>query len=578
MGPTPSLLQRFRRLAPYFVHARAGFGVAALAALVSALTEPALPALMKPLLDSGFGKSDLPLWLVPVVIVGLFVLRAASGFVAQYALAWTANQGVLKLRRDMFAHLLNAQPALFTRHSASNLTNTLVYEVQQGAQAIVIAVLNLLRDSLTLVALLSYLIWLNWKLPLFVGVMFPAVAVAVRLISRRLHRITLAGQTATDELAYVIEENVLAWRTVRLHGAAAQQAQRFDTQSQRMRRLTMKSVAAAATMTPVTHTLTAAALSAVIVVALWQSSSGATTVGGFAAFITAMLMLLAPIKHLSDVMAPITRGLAALERGVALIEDSPRERGGSHAPAQVRGEIELRGVTLRYRADHAPALERCCLHVRAGETVALVGPSGAGKTSLINLLPRFVEADEGSVALDGTALADWDVDALRRQFALVSQDVVLFNDSIRNNIRFSMAGMDDAAVEAAAEAAFVMDFVRELPDGLDTVIGDRGAGLSGGQRQRISIARALLKNAPVLILDEATSALDSESERWIQAALARLVRSRTTLVIAHRLSTIEQADLIVVLDEGRVIETGTHAELLRREGLYAQLHRLQFAA
>ncbi len=579
MGPTPSLLQRFRRLAPYFVHARAGFGVAALAALVSALTEPALPALMKPLLDSGFGKSDLPLWLVPVVIVGLFVLRAAAGFVAQYALAWTANQGVLKLRRDMFAHLLNAQPALFTRHSASNLTNTLVYEVQQGAQAIVIAVLNLLRDSLTLVALLSYLIWLNWKLTLFVGVMFPAVAVAVRIISRRLHRITLAGQTATDELAYVIEENVLAWRTVRLHGAAAQQAQRFDTQSQRMRRLTMKSVAAAATMTPVTHTLTAAALSAVIVVALWQSSSGATTVGGFAAFITAMLMLLAPIKHLSDVMAPITRGLAALERGVALIEDSPRERGGSHAPAKVRGEIELRGVTLRYRADHAPALERCSLHVRAGETVALVGPSGAGKTSLINLLPRFVEADEGSVALDGTALADWDVDALRRQFALVSQDVVLFNDTLAANVALGAAGAhapDRERVRAALRAAHLLDFADSQPEGLDTPIGHNGSRLSGGQRQRLAIARAIYKDAPILILDEATSALDSESERAVQDALERLMAGRTTLVIAHRLSTIEHADRVVAMDAGRIVEQGTHAQLLAAGGLYARLHAMQF--
>jgi subfamily B ATP-binding cassette protein MsbA len=581
MSTTPSLLQRFRRLAPYFVHARKGFVVALLAAVVSAATEPALPALMKPLLDEGFGRSGLPLWLVPVVIVGLFVLRSAAGFVAQYALAWTANQGVLKLRRDMFDHLLTAQPALFTQHSASNLTNTLVYEVQQGAQAIVIAVLNLLRDSLTLVALLGYLLWLNWKLTLFVAIMFPMVAVAVRIISRRLHRVTLASQAATDELAYVIEENVLAWRTVRLHGAAEQQAGRFLDQSQRMRRLMMKSVAAAATMTPVTHTLAACALSGVIVVALWQSAAGGTTVGGFASFVTAMLMLLAPIKHLSDVMAPITRGLAALERGIGLLENSPRERGGRFDPGTARGEIELRDVTLQYREGQAPALAHCNLLVHHGETVALVGPSGAGKTSLIHLLPRFVEPSEGSVRLDGVALAEWDIDALRRQFALVSQDVVLFNDSLAANVALgATAGHepDRERVRDALRAAHLLDFAESLPEGLDTPIGHNGSRLSGGQRQRLAIARAIYKDAPILILDEATSALDSESERAVQDALDRLMAGRTTLVIAHRLSTIEHADRVVAMEAGRIVEQGTHADLLAAGGLYARLHAMQFGA
>ncbi|MBN8509157.1 MAG: lipid A export permease/ATP-binding protein MsbA [Burkholderiales bacterium] len=581
MSPTPSLLQRFRRLAPYFVHARKGFVVALLGALVSAATEPALPALMKPLLDEGFGQSGLPLWLVPVVIIGLFVLRSAAGFVAQYALAWTANQGVLKLRRDMFEHLLTAQPALFTQHSASNLTNTLVYEVQQGAQAIVIAVLNLLRDSLTLVALLGYLLWLNWKLTLFVAIMFPMVAVAVRIISRRLHRVTLASQAATDELAYVIEENVLAWRTVRLHGAAEQQAGRFMRQSQRMRGLMMKSVAAAATMTPVTHTLAACALSAVIVVALWQSADGGTTVGGFASFVTAMLMLLAPIKHLSDVMAPITRGLAALERGIGLLENSPREAGGRFDPGTARGEIELRDVTLQYREGQAPALARCNLFVHHGETVALVGPSGAGKTSLIHLLPRFVEPGEGSVRLDGVALAEWDIDALRRQFALVSQDVVLFNDTLAANVALgATAGHepDRERVRDALRAAHLLDFAEGLPEGLDTPIGHNGSRLSGGQRQRLAIARAIYKDAPILILDEATSALDSESERAVQDALDRLMAGRTTLVIAHRLSTIEHADRVVAMEAGRIVEQGTHAELLAAGGLYARLHAMQFGA
>ncbi len=571
----PTLTQRTARLAPYFKSARRGVMVAVAASLVTALTEPALPAMLKPLLDRGFDNPDIPLWLVPVVIIGLFIVRSIAGFIAQYALAWAGNQGVLELRRALFEHLLSAHAALFTRHSASNLTNTLVYEVQNGAQMLVVAVLSLVRESLTLAALLGYLLWLNWKLTLFVGIMFPLVAVAVRLISKRLHRITLAGQKATDELAYVIEENVLAWRIVRLHGAEAQQSERLVRQSNLLRRLTMKSVAASSLMTPVTHTLAACALSAVIVVAMWQARYGDNTVGGFVAFIVAMLMLLAPIKKLSDVMGPMTRGLAALERGTALIDDSPVEQGGSHRPEAARGEIELRGVSLRYKDDQAPALQDLSLHVRPGETVALVGPSGAGKSTLVHLLPRFVEPGSGSVMLDGVALADWDVRALRRQFALVSQDVVLFNDSVASNVALG-APVDRERVRAALRDANLLDFVDTLPQGLDTPIGHNGNQLSGGQRQRLAIARALYKDAPILILDEATSALDSESERAVQQALERLMKGRTTLVIAHRLSTIEHADRVVALEAGRVAEQGTHAELLARGGLYARLHAMQF--
>ncbi len=575
----PSLKQRFARLAPYFRSGKRGVVVAVAGSLITALTEPVLPALMKPLLDKGFGQADVALWLVPVVIVGLFVVRSAAGFVAQYALAWAANEGVLNLRRAMFEHMLSAHPSLFTRHSASNLTNTLVYEVQNGAQMLVVAVLSLIRESLTLVALLSYLIWLNWKLTLFVGVMFPLVFVAVRVISKRLHRITLANQKATDELAYVIEENVLAWRIVRLHGAARQQTERLALRSRLLRGLMMKSVAASALMTPVTHTLTACALSAVIVVALWQSNVGDSSVGGFVSFVVAMLMLLAPIKKLSDVMGPITRGLAALERGTLLIDESPVERGGKHASEGTRGEIELRDVMLRYRDDQIPALQGLSLHVRPGETVALVGPSGAGKSSLVHLLPRFVDPSEGSVLLDGVPLGDWQVDALRQRFALVSQDVVLFNDSIAANVALGTApgtAVDRERVREALRSANLLEFVDSLPQGLDTLIGHNGSQLSGGQRQRLAIARAIFKDAPILILDEATSALDSESERAVQEALDRLMKGRTTLVIAHRLSTIEHADRVVAMDAGRVVEQGTHAQLLAAGGLYARLHAMQF--
>ena len=330
-------------------------------------------------------------------------------------------------------------------------------------------------------------------------------------------------------------------------------------------------------MTPVTQMLSACALSVVIVIALWQSRSGATSVGEFVAFVTAMLQLVAPAKHLSDVMAPLTRGLAAVERGLDLIEQSPVEEGGSYDGGRARGDIQFNAVTLRYRQDTAPAVQDLTLHVKAGETVALVGPSGAGKTTLVNLLPRFITPTSGSITLDGRPLAEWDVRALRRQFAMVSQDVVLFNDTVAANVTLG-AEMPREQVRAALRAANLLDFVEGLPQGLETAIGHNGNQLSGGQRQRLAIARAIAKDAPVLILDEATSALDSESERAVQEALERLMQGRTTLVIAHRLSTIEHANRVLALDGGRLAEQGTHAELLAAGGLYARLHAMQFRA
>ena len=571
----PTLLQRFARITPYFRQSRLAVAVAFAASLVGALTEPLIPELMKPLLDEGFTGGKLPLWMVPVAIVGLFAVRGLAGFVAQYALSWAAHRGVQNLREALFQRMLTAQPAMFSRHSASSLTNTLVYEVQNGASQLVNSILTLLKDSLTLVALLTYLLWLNWKLTLFVGVLFPAVALLMRTVGKRLHRLAREGQDATDALAYVVEENVLAWRIVRLHGAARPQAQRFDRHALTLRRVLLKIVASSGVMTPLTQLFTALALSGVIVVALWQSGSTGSTVGGFVAFITAMLMLVAPVKHLSDVMAPITRGLAAIERGLALLDESPAEVGGTHTVDRAQGRLELRDVVLRYRDDQAPALNGLTLEIAAGETVALVGPSGAGKSSLINLLPRFVVPTSGQVLLDGVPLADWETESLRRQFALVSQDVVMFNDSIAANVALG-GDFDAERVHAALAGANLSDFIASLPQGLDTPIGHNGSQLSGGQRQRLAIARALYKDAPILILDEATSALDNESERAVQAALETLMRGRTTVIIAHRLSTIEHADRIVVMEAGRVVEAGPHAALLAQGGLYARLHAMQF--
>ena len=571
----PTLLQRLKRLWPYINHSRAGLVAAVAGSVVTAITEPMIPALMNRLLDEGFTRGTLALWMVPAAIIGLFALRSLSGFVAQYGLAWTANRAVLSLRQKMFARLLAAHPTLFSNNTASGMTNTMVYEAQGGVQQLVASLLTLVRDSLTLVALLVYLLTLNWQLTLLVALLFPAVGLVMRVIGRRLHRLTVEGQQAVDELAYVVEENMLAWRLVRLHGAEAQQNERFYDRADRVKRLMMKALVAGASMTPVTQMLASIALSVVIMLALWQSSSGGASVGGFVAFVMAMLQLIAPVKHLSDVMAPLTRGLAAVERGLDLIETSPVEQGGSHDGGRARGDIAFEHVSLRYREDTPPAVDALNLQVRAGETVALVGPSGAGKTTLVNLLPRFIEPTAGRITLDGVALADWDVRALRRQFALVSQDVVLFNDTVAGNVTLG-APMSTAQVRDALRGANLLDFVDGLPQGLETPIGHNGSQLSGGQRQRLAIARAIAKDAPVLILDEATSALDSESERAVQDALERLMVGRTTLVIAHRLSTIEHADRVLALDAGRLVEQGTHAELLAADGLYARLHAMQF--
>ncbi|MEF7617469.1 lipid A export permease/ATP-binding protein MsbA [Aquincola sp. MAHUQ-54] len=573
----PTLLQRLRRVAPYFRPSRPGIVLALLAAAVSAATEPMIPALLKPLLDKGFTGGELSLWLVPVAIIGLYVVRGAASFCAQYALSWSANGAVLGLRESMFGRLLDAAPSLFGARTASGLTNTVVYEVQQGAGQLVGAMLTLVRDSLTIVALLGYLLWLNWRLTLFVLLLAPAVAIVMRVVSKRLQRLAVAGQNATDELAYVVEENVMAWRIVRLHGAGASQQARFRQQGQRLRHLVMKSAAAGAIVSPITQLLASVALSAVIAMALWQSQGGTTTsVGDFVAFVAAMLMMTSPMKHVADIAGPLTRGLAALERGIDLVENVAAESGGSYAPpGRTRGELVLEQVSLQYRADQPPALDRIDLQLKAGETVALVGPSGAGKSSLVHLLPRFLEPTDGRITLDGVPLQDWQIAALRRQFALVSQDVVLFNDTLAANVALGDT-LDPQRVHKALRDANLHEFVERLPQGIDTPIGHNGSQLSGGQRQRVAIARAIYKDAPILILDEATSALDSESERAVQTALERLMQGRTTLVIAHRLSTIEHADRVVAMDQGRIVEQGSHAELLARNGLYARLHAMQF--
>lgn len=571
-SPAP-IGQRLRRIWPYFSQSPSAWAIAVGATVVASATEPLVPALLQPLLDKGFRKGGIDIWMVPVSLLLLFGVRGFAGFLAQIALAKVTNIGLLELRKAMFQKLMTARLDLFSNQSASTLANTVVYEVQNGSSMLVNSVMGLTRDTLTLLALSSYLLYLNWRLTLIVTLLIPAIAWVMRVLSSRLYRLTKASQAATDSLAYVVEENVLAHRDVRLHAAQQSQATRFAQLSEALRRLSMKSVVASAAMTPATQMLAAAALSAVISVALLQSSTDTTSVGSFVAFVTAMLMLVAPIKHLSEVASPITRGLAALERGLDLMEKTPDEPGGDFSKPRAEGKISFINARVAYSDDGAPAVDALNLTISPGETVALVGASGAGKTTLVNLLPRFVEPTSGRIELDGHELREWQIDALRGQFALVSQHVVMLNDTVAANVALGMT-VDRDKVLACLKAANLERFVDELPRGMDTLVGHNATQLSGGQRQRLAIARALYKDAPVLILDEATSALDTESERAVQEALQRLMRNRTTLVIAHRLSTVQHASRIVVMDAGRIIESGTHAELIERDGPYSRLYKL----
>lgn len=568
-----TLLSRLRKLLPYFGVLPGTWLLVAIGAIVGAATEPMIPALLQPLLDKGFQKGQLALWTIPTALMALFGIRGLAGYIAQIGLTKITAHGLTSMRQAMFSKLLVARLDLFSQQSASTLSNTLVYEVQTGATMLVNAMLSLTRNGLTLLALTGYLFYLNWQLTLIVAALFPTVAVVMRVLTRRLHQLTKVNQQVTDSLAYVVEENVLAHREVRLYAAQELQSARFADLGASLQRLALKSTVAGAAMTPMTQMLAAAALSAVISVALVQSSTSTTSVGGFVAFVTAMLMIITPIRQLSEVSGPITRGLAAMERGLDLIHDVPSEHSGGFAIPRARGEITFTDVSVQYKADSVLALNKLNLHIKAGETIALVGASGSGKTTLVNLLPRFVEMQSGSITLDGTDLQQWDLASLRHQIAFVGQNVVMINDTLAANVALGLP-QDPERVQACLHAAHLSEWLQNLPQGIETVVGHNAAQLSGGQRQRLAIARALYKDAPILILDEATSALDTESERAVQDSLEKLMKGRTTLIIAHRLSTVQHAQRILVMNAGEIIESGRHDELVRQDKTYARLYRL----
>jgi len=549
-------------------------GMALLAAI-----EPLFPALMKTLLDKGFsGKPRDDVWLAPLAVIAIFLLRGILSFVTDYTMAWLTGRIVFDLRNVMFARLLQLPTHTYDNQSTGLLISKVTNDVNNVTGAATSVLTVAVRDSLTIVALMSWLLHLNWKLTLVALAITPLIAVVVRVFSKRLRSASRGTQHAIGDITRILEETIGGHKVVKIFGGQAYETARFGEANQRFRRQNMRQAVAAAATVPLVQLFSAIAVATVIYIALLQGQSAETTVGGFVSFITAMLMLLAPLKRLTDVNAPLQRGLAAAESVFALLDQEPEDDRGSSSCTRAQGAVTFDGVTFTYPGTERPAVADIKLDIAPGETVALVGSSGSGKTTLANLLPRFYHAAAGNILIDGVAVEELTLACLRGNIALVSQDVVLFNDTVAANIAYG--GMGNATrgeVEAAARAAHAHEFITAMPQGYETLVGERGVKLSGGQRQRLAIARALLKNAPILVLDEATSALDSESERFVQAALDKLMENRTTLVIAHRLSTIEHANRIAVLDKGRIVEIGPHAELIAHGGIYSRLYRLQRA-
>jgi len=550
-----------------------GFALAALAMLVTAATETAFPALLKPLLDNGFaGASSFQVWWVPTAVLMIFLLRGTSTFLSVYAMNWIANSVLRDLRQAMFNKLLTLPASAFDARSSGQLISRVIAEVNGVTSAATNVVNTLVRDSLILIGLLGWLFWLNWKLTLIVMLLLPFLAGLTLAFSKRMRRVSRDALKATAEMTRSVEEAIFGNRVIKVFQGDQFESGRFKKVNAEFRGQSMRLAIAQALQTPISQLIAAIGVAVVLTIALLQSRAGEATVGDFISFVTAMLMMFGPLRHLADVNAQLQRGLASAEAVFELIDEKSERDTGSRTVDRVRGEIAFEGVSLAYPSSDRQVLQEVSVVIRPGETVALVGPSGGGKTSFINLLPRLYEPTAGCVRIDGIAVTDLSLASLRAQIALVSQDVVLFNDSIRSNIIYGASESAEADLNAAIAAADLSDFVASLPEGVETVIGDRGVRLSGGQRQRIAIARAVLKNAPILLLDEATSALDTKAEASVKAAIDRLRQGRTTLVVAHRLSTIVDASRIIVIKDGQIVEQGSHGELLQQGGVYASLY------
>lgn len=571
----------YKRLWPYIKIYKAGIIVAVIALIINAAGDTLMLSMIKPLLDKSFGGFDSMdsgfLAMMPIYLVGLMIMRGASGFVSTYCLSWVSGNVVMNLRRQLFQHFMKMPVAFFDKEASGALLSRITYDSEQVASATSSALVSIVREGASIIGLMVLMFWNSWQLSAILIVIAPVVAISISVVSKRFRKISRSMQDAMGSVTSSAEQMLKGHKVVLSYGGQGVEKQRFDEVSNLMRRQTMKLVSAQAIANPIIQLIASSALVVVLILANTPSLRDSLTPGTFAVVFGAMFGLMRPLKSLTSVTSQFQRGMAACHTLFDLMDLETEKDNGKHEVDRVRGDVSVKDVTFTYPTKDTPALRNVSFELPAGKTVALVGRSGSGKSTIANLLTRFYDIDSGDLRLDNVEIQDYTLSNLRSQVAVVSQNVHLFNDTIANNIAYASGDMFTRAdIERVAELAYAMDFIKDMEHGLDTVIGENGVSLSGGQRQRLAIARALLRNAPVLVLDEATSALDTESERAIQRALDELQKDRTVLVIAHRLSTIENADQILVVDDGEIIERGTHGELIRINGAYAQLHRIQF--
>ncbi len=569
----------YRRLLGYVRPHLGTFLIGVAGMTLFAATDAALSYFVTYFVRGTFVQPDANmLWTVPLGAVALFLLRGIGDYASNFFPGAVGRLVVMKLREELYARYLRLPVSYYDESSTGTMLSRLTYNTELVAEASTNSITIIIRDSLTIAGLIGMLFWYNWRLAAFVMLLAPVVSLLIGRINKLFSRYSTRIQNSMGDVTRVAKETLDAQRVIKVFGAEAQQQAAFEKVVEHNRHSNMRLVGVKSLSNPVVQQVAAFGLAGVLFLAIRQTLDHSMTVDIFLGFLVAVSMLTAPLRRLVNVLGPLQQGIAAAASIFQVLDTPIEDEGGTRALTRARGDLEFFDVSFRYRSDKEVVLRNICFSVPAGRTCAIVGRSGGGKSTLVSLLPRFYDPDGGEVRVDGVSVREYRRVDLRRNVSFVSQDVMLLDDTLRNNIAFGTADAGAQAIESAAEMAHVMEFARDLPQGLDTIAGERGAQLSGGQRQRIAIARALLKDAPILILDEATSALDTESERRIQAQLDALRRNRTTLVIAHRLSTIESADMIVVLDDGRLVEQGTHADLLARNGLYAQLHRLQFNA
>ncbi|MDC7718067.1 lipid A export permease/ATP-binding protein MsbA [Vogesella sp. DC21W] len=570
--------QVYRRLLAYIQRYWKVLILSLISMTIAALTEAAFARLLKPLIDGGFVSKDPDTirW-VPLAIIGVFMLRGLTSFINEYTASWLTGRLVQTLREEMFAKLLRLPVSFYDESQSGRLISRIANDVNQVTEAGFNVITVAVKDGVTTLGLLALLLYTDWQLTLICFVVMPAVTACMHFVGKRLRGLARENQLRMAQMTQVVSESIDCQKVVKIYGGESYEIGRFHEAADALRRNQVKQSAASSANTGVTQLMIACALAAILYFAALRAQHGDFSAGDFMSFLTAMMLLFAPIKRITGISQALQRGLAAAETIFQFLDEPEEKNAGATMLHRTRGELEMVNLSFSYPGVEKRALQGINLAIRAGETVALVGSSGSGKTTLASLVPRFYEPDSGLLLLDGKPLSDYALPALRQQIALVSQDVVLFNDTVAANIAYgALNQVSREEVIEAARAANALDFIEALPQGFDTEIGENGTRLSGGQRQRLAIARALLKNAPLLILDEATSALDTESERLVQAALDNLMKNRTTLVIAHRLSTIEQADRIVVMHQGEIVESGTHQSLLAAAGFYARLHSMQF--